>query len=127
MGADSKPVPAAESRGGEVSKVQDKLDELWWRYEPPKKGLVQDSSTRDNGDDTAKTSDGEAVEDSTARSSFVGGEACPQKGDSAGGVEGVAIRVNCPILVVDPKDGVYGCHPDGKEAQTVSECQGTGL
>lgn len=126
-GADSEPLPASESSaGGELLRARDKPDELWWRYEPSRKDLFQDPTRRDNDIVTAKNTDEGAVEDSTAGTSTVGGEGFPQRGGSNEGVGGVAIRVNCPIRVMDPKDGVYGCHPDGKEAQTVSALQGCG-
>lgn len=128
MGIGTKPLPVSElSASGEISKIPDKAGELWWRYEPPGKRVVQDPTRRDNGVVPAKSPDEEAVEDSTAGSSTMDGEGCPSRGGSSGGVGGVTVRVNCPISVVDPKDGVYGCHPDGKEAQTVSTLQGTGL
>ena len=124
MGTDSKPLPVSESSAsGEVLKAPDKPGELWWRYDPPRKGVVQDPTRRDNGIIAAKSPDEGAVEDSTARSSTLDGE--KSKGDSSGGVGGVTVRVNCPIRVLDAKDGVYECHPDGKEAQTVSALQGT--
>lgn len=128
MGTDSKTLPLSESSAsGELSKAPDKADELWWRYEPPGKGVVQDPARRDNGDVAAEHPDKEAVEDSTTGSSTMDGEACSSRGDSCGGVGGVTVRVSCPISVVDPKDGVYGCITGGKEAQTVSALQVTGL
>lgn len=126
MGTDSTTLPVS-SASGELSKEPDKAGELWWRYEPPGKGVVQDPARRDSGVVAAENPDEEAVEDSTAGSSTMDGKGCPSRGDSCGEVGGVTVRVNCPISVVDPKDGVYGCIPGGKEAQTVSALQGTGL
>lgn len=124
MGTDSKPLPVSDlSASREIPKAPDQAGELWWRYEPPGKSVVQGPTRQDV---PAESLNEGTVEVSPSGSSTVDGEGCPSRGDRTGGAGGVTVRVNCPISVVDPKDGVYGCHPDGKEAQTVSALQGQG-
>lgn len=91
----------------------DGTGELWWRYEALGEGVVKDR-TRNRAIYTARAN-GET-------GSGCGGAAeglSSERGSSGGTEEEVMVRVNCPIRVLDPKHGVYECHPQGKEAQTV--------
>lgn len=119
-GEESKPSHASTSGAGGVSaaedatsKPSDTADELWWRYESPSHEAVDAV-----GDGTGSGSGGvgEAQEGDGVRESSDSGKGCSSKDRRR--VE-VAVRVNCPIRVLDPKDGVYECHAEGKEAQTV--------
>ncbi|CAM9564162.1 unnamed protein product, partial [Ectocarpus sp. 13 AM-2016] len=99
--------PVVSSEGGGPGPA---ADELWWRYESLGEGVVKGrlrSSGVVNGEEGG-------LAESSASPGGVG------SGGGAGGEkEGVTVRVNCPIRVLDPKHGVYECHPSGKEAQTV--------
>lgn len=109
-GSEQSPVsPKPES----TATVVNGTGGLWWRYESLGEGVVKDrmrnraSASRQNGV-TGSGCDGAADGLAPERS-------------GGGGTEGdeVMMRVNCPIRVLDPKHGVYECHPLGKEAQTV--------
>ena len=91
----------------------DGTGELWWRYESLGEGVVKDR-TRDRT--SAARSDAE-----TGSGCGEEAEGVAQERDGSGGTEEeeVMVRVNCPIRVLDPKHGIYECHPLGKEAQTV--------
>ncbi|CAM9950708.1 unnamed protein product [Discosporangium mesarthrocarpum] len=43
------------------------------------------------------------------------------EGDAVGSSSSshTTVRVSCPIRLLEPKNGVYGCHGDGKSAETV--------
>ncbi|CAN0565089.1 unnamed protein product, partial [Ectocarpus sp. 12 AP-2014] len=100
---ETSPVVSSEDSGPAA-------DELWWRYESLGEGVVKGrlrSSGVVNGEEGG-------LAESSASPGGVG------SGCGAGGEKkGVTVRVNCPIRVLDPKHGVYECHPSGKEAQTV--------
>lgn len=114
---------------------------LWWAYEPvasaggsipggqlPRESLhraavlpvpVAETSTGPGGEGDARAGAG-GSHDRDASQSRDG------PGSRNGAMEGLecwassmVVRVQCPIRVVDHKDGVYECHAEGKEAQTV--------
>lgn len=105
----------------------DGAGELWWRYEPLETGKGAEerrfrSKNQLEGAGVAVAPQ-EMVLEQGSRSAKgdgggVGSRAVEEAGKSAPGK--YAVRVNCPIRVLDPKDGVYECHAEGKEAQTVS-------
>lgn len=100
--------------GGVLPEVADTPGELWWRYEPPPvDGGAADRTKNGNSAVAGGTSEGGGLQ-----STDNGEEGCLSR-EGSGSKEEVTVRVNCAIRVLDPKDGVYECHPDGKEAQTV--------
>ncbi|CAN0254048.1 unnamed protein product [Ectocarpus fasciculatus] len=103
-GDESNTSPVVSSGGGGPV-----ADELWWRYESLGEGIVGGrlrSSSAVGGEKGG-------LAESNGSPGGVGG------GGAGGEKERVTVRVNCPIRVLDPKHGVYECHPLGKEAQTV--------
>lgn len=113
----SPPTPSA--LGQPIAGTTHDAGGLWWRYEPLRKGAEpRDSVAEDDvGKGTAGEGDEAVVQD-------MGGRGAGRGRRGWTGAEGTAaayaVRVNCPIRVLDPKDGVYECHAEGKEAQTVS-------
>lgn len=131
---------AKKSDGGAVVK-DGATGELWWRYEHLGEGVVVKgkgrAETRSGASGPAtgasasrKTEEGGVGVEKTSAASL--GEAATTEETSAVGSGGgggrteeeVMVRVNCPIRVLDPKHGVYQCHPLGKEAQTVGRWVG---
>eukprot|EP00903_Cladosiphon_okamuranus_P019106 g17580.t1 len=106
-----EPSPVSYTSGS-TAAVVDGTGELWWRYEPLGEGVVKDP-TRNRL--RASSENGETRSD--------GGRAAKELTSDRGGSwrtggDQVMVRVNCPIRALDPKHGVYECHPLGKEAQT---------
>lgn len=111
---------AAESA---TSEVLDNAGNLWWRHESSFHEVVEavGDGIKCGSGVVGAAQEGGGVGDGVAESSDVGKECSTKNGQR----QETVVRVNCPIRVLDPKDGVYECHPDGKEAQTVG-CVVTG-
>lgn len=115
-GESTIPSASKPDNGGTPSEeVADATGELWWKFELPGEEVVRVREISDGAAAAGGQSNGEPP-GSCAESGVV---SCPLR---HGGekTEGVTVRVNCPIRVLNHKDGVYHCHPEGKEAQTVS-------
>lgn len=105
---------AAESATSEVS---DNAVKLWWRHESSFHEVVKavGDGIKCGSGVMGGAQEGGGVGDGVEETSDVGKECSTKNGQRRETV----VRVNCPIRVLDPKDGVYECHPEGKEAQTV--------
>lgn len=113
-GASEPSTAVSPTEPGSTAVVVDGKGELWWRYESLGEGVVKDR-TRDRVSAAG-------VKGGAGSGCGEAAEGLPSERDGRGGTEeDLMVRVNCPIRVLDPKHGVYECHPLGKEAQTVGE------
>lgn len=142
---DSETSPAEKNDGGVVVKDAAAGD-LWWRYEylgegvvvkegkgravgrigasgPAAAGASATGDTAEGGACVEKTAEATVGEASAAAAERLSsGSGGSGGGGGCGGMkEEVMVRVNCPIRVLDHKNGVYECNPLGKEAQTVGD------
>lgn len=124
-------VSRVELTGKPLANV-DKPGELWWRYEHGTEGEATVESSSGSAALTGATTDGIKFEE-TAKGGAISRGGVAGNGVDSGSEAGrgltdgdrrvgeARVRVNCPIRVLNPKDGVYECHAEGKEAQTVRE------
>lgn len=106
--------------------LDDESQSLWWRYEPlasleeMQGGQSLEQVTLSRATEPQVKQSQDSVRSGEGDTNKAMDQECDEiKEGGHNATFAMAVRVNCPIRVLDPKDGVYECHAEGKEAQTV--------